>query len=45
MLLSIARGNGIKTFRAVTKIDALIWGAQRRNKKKAPAGEPAGAQF
>jgi hypothetical protein len=35
MPLSIAHGNGIKNFLAVTKIDALIWGAQRRNKKGA----------
>src|SRR5205823_12068832 len=27
MPLSIAHGNGIKNFRAVTKIDALTWGS------------------
>jgi hypothetical protein len=36
MPLSIAHGNGIKNFRAVTKIDALIWGAQRRKQKRRP---------
>src|SRR4029077_10599199 len=41
MPLSIAHGNGIKNFRAVTKIDALIWGAQAASLLFSAAGRKA----
>ncbi len=45
MPLSIAHGNGIKNFRAVTKIDALIWGAQAaKAKSRMPSGEQSTAR-
>jgi hypothetical protein len=45
MPLSIAHGNGIKNFRAVTKIDALIWGAQAASLLFSAAGRKASAKI
>jgi hypothetical protein len=45
MPLSIAHGNGIKTFRAVTKIDALIWGEQAASLLFSAAGRKASVKI
>jgi hypothetical protein len=45
MPLSIAHGNGIKNFRAVTKIDALIWGEQAASLLFSAAGRKASAKI